>query len=135
MPNNFDAPGARALSDAIRNGGKEVRSSTRKRLKPAGEIIAVEIRSRAPVGATGKLSSRIYARAGQTSVRVVSTAVARNRYQYGRRLEFDPRYGYVRGVEGSSRYAFFYPGFTAKKEEALKELRRILDDVAREIMK
>ena len=45
-------------------------------------------------------------------------------YRYGRRLEFDPVYG--------GRYAFFYPGYEAKKEEAYAILFRVLDDLAQE---
>ena len=140
-PNNSGAnhfllscPEARALSKAIREGGKEVRSSVRKRLKPAGEIIAVEIRGRTPVGRTLVLKKSTRVRPGQMSVKIVNTAVARGTsskaakykgYRYGKRLEFDPLYG--------GRYAFFYPGYEAKKEEAVRELVRILDDVAHEL--
>ena len=127
----MSAPEAKALAAAIRGAGKEVRSSVRKRLKPAGEIIAVEIRSRTRVGATGNLKKKTLVRPGQMSVRIVNTATASSRnyknYRYGKRLEFDPLYG--------GRYAFFYPGYEAKKEEAVRELLKILDDVAHEIMK
>jgi hypothetical protein len=130
----LSAPEAKAVSAAIRGAGKEARSSIRKRLKPAGEIIAVEIRKRTPRGATHKLEESTRVRPGDMSVRVVNTAVAKGTkrkaskykgYRYGKRLEFDPLFG--------GRYAFFYPGFAAKKEEAVRELRRILDDVMHEL--
>ena len=126
----ISAPEAKALAAAIRGAGKEVRSSVRKRLKPAGEIIAVEIRSRTPVGATGKLRGSTRVRPSAMSVRIVNTATASSRnyknYRYGKRLEFDPLYG--------GRYKFFYPGYEAKKAEAIAELAKVLDDVRDEFL-
>ena len=45
-------------------------------------------------------------------------------YRYGKRLEFDPLFG--------GQYAFFYPGYEAKKAEAIEKLSGVLDDVANE---
>src|ERR1035437_6401408 len=95
----FIVPGAKPLAKAIRNGGKTLRSSVRKRLKGVGEIVATEIRSRTPVGTrswpghrAGTLakSTRSYPRS--MSVRVANVAATTgghvySYYRYGKRIE------------------------------------------------
>jgi hypothetical protein len=125
-----------AIRQAIRDSGAEVRRSVRQRLKVAGEIVAEEIRRRTPVGRhswpghkAGTLARKTFTRPGTTSVRIVNTALNRSKafprgYRYGKRIEFDPTY--------SGRFAFFYPGIEAKRDEAVAEIVRVLDDVARQ---
>ena len=128
MASNYDAPGAKALSAAIRGAGKDVKKSANKRLKVAGRVIVAEIASRTPVR-SGKLQKATSARgsSAQMTVTIRNTAKSKKGYRYGKRLEFDAIY--------KGRYRFFYPGFEAKRAEALTEMRKVLDDVAAEIMK
>ena len=115
------------LRKALNAASKEVKRSFRKRLLAVGQIVVEEIKSRSPRGATGKLRAGTKATVPSKglSVRVVNTATADSprypKYRYGKRLEFDPLYG--------GEYAFFYPGYEAKKAEAIDELSKVLDDI------
>jgi|GEM_PF-2614404 len=158
----IDPTQLKALKRAIQDAGKEARRSVRARLKEAGTVVAVEIKSRTPVGRVktterkrvvgATLSSRMgkggatrtaahgngllkrstKLRMGSLSVAVYNDARAVSRkypggYRYGKRIEFDPSY--------SSRYAFFYPGFDASKDQALKLFDKLLDDITREYLR
>jgi len=135
MAGNYDAPGAKALSAAIRGAGKDVKKSANKRLKVAGRVIVAEIASRTPVR-SGKLQKATSARGSGAQMTVAIRNSAKSKptarfpggYRYGKRLEFD-------AATYKGRYRFFYPGFEAKRAEALTEMRKVLDDVAAEIMK
>jgi hypothetical protein len=117
---------------AIKRAGKAARLSVNRRLKDAGAVVVMEIGKRTPRGATGllKRSTKATGSAATLSVRIVNTAIASSprypKFRYGKRLEFDPIYG--------GRYKFFYPGFEAKKEEAIAQVRKVLDDVGNEFM-
>lgn len=72
---------------------------------------------------------------GSMSVEVFNNAKAYSRtypggYRYGKRLEFDPAFGY-NGFTGSSCYAFFYPGAEAAMPQAVREIDKTLDDITR----
>ena len=115
---------------AIKAASKEARTSVNRRLKEVGEIVAVEIRNRSPRGATGLLeqSTKSTPRPDSLSVRVFNSATHSSprypNYRYPKRLEFDPLFG--------GQYAFFYPGYEAKKAEAIEKLSGVLDDIANE---
>ena len=134
MAGNYDVPGAKALSAAIRGAEKDVKKIVNKRLQVAGRVIVAEIASRTPVR-SGKLQKATSARGSGAQMPVAIRNTAKSKptarypkgYRYGKRLEFDASY--------KGRYRFFYPGFEAKRAEALTEIRKVLDDVAREIMK
>ena len=149
----FDKSQLAALSATLQMVSPNTQKAIWKRIKPAGQIIVDEIKRRTPVGATGKLKRGTGSRVGKdkTSVRIVNTATSspwsRPRktdnaffypayagspkrtatgrgYRYGKRLEFD-------AATYKGRYRFFYPGFEAKKAEAVRELDKILEDVGR----
>jgi len=135
---NVDIPGLKGLAKAIRESGPEARKAIRGRMKTAGRVVVAEIARRTPVGRKswkghrpGTLQKATSARPGVTSVRIVNTALARSKkfpkgYRYGKRIEFDPAIG---GTRYTGRY--FYPGFAAKKGEAIAEIAKVLDDVGR----
>lgn len=140
-----EIPDMKNLANAIRGAGPVVRREVRRQLKAAGEIVAVEIRGRTPTGSKswrghspGSLRSKTLVRPGATSVRIVNTALSKSKrfprgYRYGKRLEFDPAFGYD-GSVGSSRYAFFYPGLEAKKGEAVARVAQVLEVAGRQFM-
>lgn len=148
----YDRQQFKALKTALRNSGPAMRRSVRARLKKAGEIVRDEIKSRTPVRGGGRKATRRVSgrsggreykqtrtpgllkrstriRMGTLSVAVYNNAKAASRkwpagYRYGKRIEFDPDY--------DGRYAFFYPGWEAKKSQASEEFKKVLDDVAKE---
>lgn len=130
MATTVDIPGLKALSKSVRESPKEINKGIRQRLKVAGRIVVSEIARRTP-RATGKLQKATSARVskGASSVSIVNTAMERSKkypkgYRYGKRLEFDKK-------SYKGRYTFFYPGFEAKKDEAIAEIAKVLDDVGR----
>lgn len=149
----------KALKRSIRESGPAGRRALRARLKIVGEMVRDEIRGRTPVAGkkyggkgrqrvigtfrrnggntlrtaahtAGLLKRSTKVKISTLSVAVYNDAKAAHRggfYRYGKRLEFDPKY--------AGRYAFFYPGWEAKKPAADAEFRKVLDDVEREYAK
>lgn len=154
----FDKSQQRAINAAIRAIGPDARKYARARLKPVGEMVAAEIRRRTPVYGgrkygkgkkalrfsetfNGKQRSAVHAPGllkkstkvriapSKMQVSVVNDAKARSAkypggYRYGKRLEFDPKF--------AGRYAWFYPGWAAKRSQAVAMFDNVLDDIARE---
>ena len=125
----FDKSQLAALKATLQMIDPNTAKAIRKRIKPAGQIIVVEIQRRAPFR-TGLLRKRTGSRVRDLEVRITNTALSKSTarfpkgYRYGKRLEFDAKaYG--------GRYVFFYSGFEAKKAEAVRELDKILEDVGR----
>ena len=160
---------------AIKEIGPNARKYARRRLKPAGDVVAADIRAHTPVyrgdtrkdGTRGAMaygrgarsrkfsevyqgkarsathspgllrrSTRVKVNVSWMSVSISNDARARSKkfpggYRYGKRLEFDPKFGYT-GSVGSSRFAWFYPSWDAKRDQAATMFNSVIDDIARE---
>lgn len=96
----------------------------REGLKDAAQIVAYEAQRRAPV-ASGqtRASVRAFASGNRAGVRVNARRVSRSYpagYPYPRRLEFD----------AGGRRAFVGPAAEAKRDEVVRRVGFVLDDVA-----
>lgn len=96
----------------------------REGLKDAAQIVAYEAQRRAPI-ASGRTraSVRAFASGNRAGVRVNARKVSRSYpggYPYPRRLEF----------EGGGRRAFVAPAMEAKRDEVIRRVGFVLDDVA-----
>lgn len=142
----------KAIKDAEDGGMAEIA----KKLKPAGEIIAKEIRRRAPVHGSysalksGARRSKKAKRDGAFTnkfhrpgtlrdatkvkvstrlfVRVVNTALA-----YSPKYSKGYRYGKRLEFDPAyaSKYKFFYPGYEASKDVALAQFDTVLTEVVK----
>lgn len=125
----FDKTQLASLKATLQMISPNTAKAIRKRIKPAGQIVVAEIQRRAPFK-TGLTRNRTSARVRETEVRISNTAKSKptakypRGYRYPKRLEFD-------AATYKGRYRFFYPGFEAKKAEAVRELDKILEDVGR----
>jgi len=130
---NVEIEGLKELKRNLKAEDKIVKQGIKERLKPVGEIVAVEARSRAEslgLRKSGKMIVSIKSRATTSQASVVVSAKKKSQkypkgYNYAKRNEFDPR----------RRKAFLYPALAAKKEAAVAEMRKILDEVGREFVK
>lgn len=145
----------RELEETFKKLPKATRTEMQRELRGIGAMVRDEIRSRTPVqdasrddrrrmrqSRVGRSGGRDYdakhrpgtLKRGTVSrlrflrVEVINVAKRYSRkypggYRYGKRLEFDPAY--------SGRYAFFYPGYEAKKAEAVDRFRDVLDRIAK----
>jgi hypothetical protein len=97
----------------------------RESIKDAARIVAEEAESRAPVGRTGLLKSKIRPRVKGDTGLVVALAKRKSPkypsgYPYAKRIEYQD--GGVRG--------FLRPALVAKQDEVIERMDKILDDLA-----
>lgn len=94
-------------------------------IKDAASIVAQEAQSLAPVGRTGRLKASIRPRVSGARGFVVANAKKKSPkypsgYNYPRRIEFDK----------GGRQAFLRPALDNNREEVVKRLEQLLDDIA-----
>lgn len=119
-----------ALLGTLRQLDKAARRGVRARLREVGRMVATEAKAQAEARGlrkSGELIRRIRPRVGTRSVQVIAAAMRRSPaypagYNYPRRHEY--------GQGG--RRAFLRPALAEKREEAVAEFGRLLDDLRRE---
>jgi len=130
---NVEIKGLKELKRNLKNEDKIIKQGIKARIKTVGEIVAVKARSNAEalrLRKSGKMIASIKARSTLVKASVVVSAKKKSKkypagYNYAKRNEFDPK----------RKKAFLYPAFAAKKDEAVAEMAKILDEVGAEFSK
>ncbi|MBT9134597.1 MAG: hypothetical protein DDT38_01336 [Firmicutes bacterium] len=120
--------GFKELMRAIRKMEPTLRKEMRVRLKTAGQIVSDEAKARARgqgLYATGKLVRSVRVGLRARSVDIVVGARRKSR-KFPKGYNYPKRYEYG---EGGKR-AFLRPALAAKREEAVQEFAKILDELA-----
>jgi hypothetical protein len=119
------------LNNAIQRSSKEAQKALKSQLRKVGQEFKTEV--------SKEISSKLRKRTGnlkrgtrvntdirnnQISVEVVNKTMARSRrwprgYRYGKRLEFDPRFG--------GRFAYWYPTWERLGPKVKESFDKVLD--------
>lgn len=137
MASAVEIEGLREFRAALRRIDPALNKGVREGLKDAAQIVAYEARRRAPVR-SGMLRSSIkgFASGNRAGVRVTARRISPSYpggYPYPRRIEFEGGVaGTIRGVGGTTAgpRAFVAPALEAKREEVIRRLNFVIDDVA-----
>ncbi len=119
--------GFKEMMKAIRKMEPVMRKETRTKLKTAGQIVSDEAKVQARqqgLYATGKLVRSIRIGLRARSVNIVVGAVRKSR-KFPKGYSYPKRYEYERG----GKRAFLRPALAAKREEAVQEFAKILDEM------
>ncbi|MBT9156866.1 MAG: hypothetical protein DDT37_01857 [Firmicutes bacterium] len=124
--------GFKEMMKKIRKMEPVMRKEMRTRLKTAGRIVSDEAKVRAKQQGlydTGKLvrSIRVGLRARSAVVVVGAKREGRKGGKYEKGYNYPKRYEYGQG----RKRAFLRPALAAKREEAVRELAKILDETAK----
>jgi len=130
--------GLREISKILRTMDAEHRKQVREAFKGVGRIIAIQAQTNAKIvfktgvkGRSGDLVKKITPRSTQRGVMVVASARhGPKKYNYPGRLEFDQKLNVRRIGSGTGR--FLYPAVEQKRDEATRELVKVLDWLERE---
>lgn len=121
---SVEIEGLRELRAALRRMAPALTAGVREAIKDASQIVAYEAQRRSAVSSGAqRASTRAFASGNRGGVRVMARRVSRSYpsgYPYPRRNEF----------EGAGRRAFVAPALEAKKDEVVRRLGFVLDDVA-----
>jgi len=155
----FDFNGLKETRKALRGCDVAVTRELRSRLKPIGEMVAVEMRSRIhSVSGDLKKSVKVRVAPKKFTVRVISdarhpwnprTMGSRSKQGganmrtgdsvlrlKGRRGRFENPYRYGKRIEFdpayNGRHAWFYPAWEAKKAAAFEQFKTVTDVIVKE---
>lgn len=124
--------GLAQLRAALRRMDPALNAGVREALKDASQIVAYEVKRRAPRGPSGRLhdSVRAFTSGNRAGVRVTAVKVSPaypSGYPYPRRIEFEGSGG---NRAGSGARAFVRPAFDAKRDDVVRRFEYVLDDIA-----